>query len=105
MAVEEKKTLNDWFPNNGKFTQAGRTLDSIQESTGPHTIRHHADTTMMSKIKKYIQIDHTESTMYTRDDIDRMLMPAPSICPHVRQRNDYVLRFHAKKIAAASGVI
>ena len=95
MEVADKKTLNECFPDNGKFTQVDRTMCTIQDGTSPCTVRNHADTIMMSKIQKNISIGHTDNT---RGDSDHMLMSEPSTQPppHVQHRNDYVLRFHAE---------
>jgi len=63
------KPLAQWFPHNGCFTQAGRVIQSLGDSSGPRTVRHHMDTVVMAKIVKDLPASHTRDTLYTAAEV------------------------------------
>ena len=73
------KTLAEWFPNNGMFTQAGRVMSSMYDASGPRTLRHHPDTFLMSTISTVLPASHTPDSVYTEVEIQAYKIKCNSV--------------------------
>lgn len=63
------KTLAEWFPHDGMFTQAGKVLVDMHGASGPRTVRHHMDTVVVSKISELLPASHTTDSVYIEAEI------------------------------------